>query len=217
MSRARRPDPRRASIHRSYTVAEAARLFGAHRNTVNAWLKAGLRSFLIGRTRMILGEDMRAFLQARQRKRRNPLRPGEMRCMGCRQSRSPDPVLIEWASRNEDGSGGNLRGLCPGCGSLMHRKIGRTGPEKAGFSFAATLPDSDLPNAAGSCVNSAMGETAGPAAMNSPSASPWRVPPCADLRPDSASFGRLNSSREPRFDTTPPPLKLPAQPWSADQ
>lgn len=105
MKRGRQPDPRRASIHRSYSIAEVAKLFGVHRNTVDAWLKAGLRSFMAGRTRLILGEDLRAFLQARQRQRREPLRPGEMRCLPCRRSRSPDPALVDWASRNR-GRGG---------------------------------------------------------------------------------------------------------------
>jgi hypothetical protein len=38
-----RLNPRRAKLHRSYTVEETARLFGVHRNTVRAWLKQGLK------------------------------------------------------------------------------------------------------------------------------------------------------------------------------
>ncbi|MFN3859649.1 MAG: helix-turn-helix domain-containing protein [Caulobacter sp.] len=159
MSRRLRLDPRRAKLHLNYTVAEAARLFGVHRNTVNAWLKAGLRSFMAGRTRLILGEDLRAFLEKRRRSRRNPLRPGHMHCMACREARTPDPELIEWVS-NSAGGGGNLRGLCPRCGALMHRRIGRAGPSAAGFPGAATRPDSHLSNASGPCVNSATRKSA---------------------------------------------------------
>ena len=37
-----RINPRKAKLHRSYTVEEASCLFGVHRNTVRAWMKAGL-------------------------------------------------------------------------------------------------------------------------------------------------------------------------------
>ncbi len=172
MKRGRQLDPRRASIHRSYSIAEAAKLFGVHRNTVNAWLKAGLRSFMAGRTRLILGEDLRAFRQARQRQRRQPLRLGEMWCLPCRRSRSPDPALVDWAIRNTDGEGGNLRGLCPSCGCLMHRRIGRSGPDAAGFTIGATRADSHLVDAAASRVNSAPRRATEAAALHSPSRNP---------------------------------------------
>jgi hypothetical protein len=38
----RRPNPRLAKIHRSYTVEESATLFGVHRNTVREWVRRGL-------------------------------------------------------------------------------------------------------------------------------------------------------------------------------
>jgi hypothetical protein len=38
----RLPNPRRAKIHRNYTVAEIATLYTVHRNTVREWIKHGL-------------------------------------------------------------------------------------------------------------------------------------------------------------------------------
>jgi hypothetical protein len=40
--RKRRPNYRLVKIHRCYTVEEAARLLGTHKNTVRAWVRAGL-------------------------------------------------------------------------------------------------------------------------------------------------------------------------------
>ncbi|MGE0484834.1 MAG: hypothetical protein AB7Q81_11900 [Gammaproteobacteria bacterium] len=40
--RKRRPNPRLAKLHRSYTEEEVARLFDIHRNTVRACIKQGL-------------------------------------------------------------------------------------------------------------------------------------------------------------------------------
>ena len=41
--RVRRFNPRRVKVHRSYTVDEVARMFEAHKNTVRAWLRDGLK------------------------------------------------------------------------------------------------------------------------------------------------------------------------------
>ena len=38
----RGPNYRLVKIHRNYTVEEAARMFGIHKNTVRAWIEAGL-------------------------------------------------------------------------------------------------------------------------------------------------------------------------------
>ncbi len=38
----RRVDPRRIRTHFAYTVEEAARSLGVHKNTIRAWIKDGL-------------------------------------------------------------------------------------------------------------------------------------------------------------------------------
>jgi excisionase family DNA binding protein len=62
----RNPNHRLAKIHRSYTVEEVARLFGAHRNTVRAWLRAGLPALDQGRPTLIAVSALRAFLHMRR-------------------------------------------------------------------------------------------------------------------------------------------------------
>ncbi len=61
-------NPNKAKIHRSYTVEEIAELFGVHKNTVRAWLKAGLPICDDRKPMLILGADLRSFLKERKRK-----------------------------------------------------------------------------------------------------------------------------------------------------
>lgn len=68
---------RLAKIHRNYTVEEAARLFGVHRNTVRMWIKRGL-PVVAGHPVLILGRELRAFLHGRREAARRSCRSGEM-------------------------------------------------------------------------------------------------------------------------------------------
>ena len=55
--RKRRPNHRLVKIHLNYRVEEAARLLGTHKNTVRAWVKAGLPTCDSNRPTLILGSD----------------------------------------------------------------------------------------------------------------------------------------------------------------
>lgn len=134
MSRAtprRRHDPRRAKIHRSYSVAEAATLFGVHRNTVRNWIRQGLQTIQIGRAVLILGEELRRFLSEQRAKRRAKCAPGSMYCVRCRSPQRPPDGLIDAVPISARTV--NLRGLCPVCGGLMFRRANLDRLLVAGF------------------------------------------------------------------------------------
>lgn len=128
-------DPRRAKAHHNYTVAEAAKLFGVHRNTVRAWIKAGLETVKAGRLILILGCALRAFLEKRRKVRRCKTPPGWMYCLGCRAPRAPAHGMAELI----DGRAGtgNVRAICGECGALMHRRVNLAKLDKAGFGDLA--------------------------------------------------------------------------------
>jgi Helix-turn-helix domain len=115
------PNHRLVKIHRSYTVEEAARLFGYHKNTVRGWLKAVLPTSDRKRPTLILGRDLRAYLQARRAKNKRTCLPGEIYCVRCRAPKLPAGGMADYQPVTE--IIGNLVAICPDCGSIMNRRV----------------------------------------------------------------------------------------------
>lgn len=129
-----RIDPRRAKVHRSYTVAEAAGLFGVHRNTVRHWIKAGLPVVSAGRSHLILGRDLGPFLTARQARRKRTCSPGQLYCLKCREPQRPREGSVKVVSGG--GPTANVAALCEVCGTRMHRRASLDRLAAAGFGAA---------------------------------------------------------------------------------
>jgi hypothetical protein len=121
--RKRRPNYRHVKIHRSYTVEEAARQLGTHKNTVRAWVKAGLPTCGSKRPTLILGRDIRAYLQERRTKNKRPCQPGEIYCVRCRAPKRPAGDMAEYKPTTV--SLGNLIGICPDCDGMIYRRASR--------------------------------------------------------------------------------------------
>lgn len=119
--RKRRPNYRLVKIHRSYTVEEAAHLFGVHKNTVRAWVKAGLPVCDGKRPTLILGPDLAAYLKACRTKNKRPCQPGEIYCVRCRAPKHPAGSMAEYRPTTE--RLGNLIGICPDCEGMLFRRV----------------------------------------------------------------------------------------------
>ena len=116
----RRPNPRRVKMHYNYTIAEASDLLGVCRNSVRNWIRLGLETIRVRGMILILGEELRRLLTHRQAKRRVRCPPGSMFCLKCRDARRPPAGMVEQIALTPTTV--NLRGLCPDCGNLMHRR-----------------------------------------------------------------------------------------------
>jgi hypothetical protein len=116
---AKRFNARLIKLHRSYSVDEAARTLGANKNSVRGWIKDGLPAFTESRPALIMGHDLRAFLERRQKAAKCPNGPGRFRCFKCRQPMRPALGMVEYVPRND--VAGNLKAICEGCGGWMHR------------------------------------------------------------------------------------------------
>lgn len=114
------PSRKRARKHRSYTVAEAARLYGVHRNTVRNWIKLGLAVVRAGGLVLILGEELERFRNERKAARRRPCPPGTIYCLKCREPRQPVPASLDQTTANDRTA--VVTGLCSACGIKMNRR-----------------------------------------------------------------------------------------------
>lgn len=107
-------------IHRNYTVDEVARNLGVAKATVRRWIKSGLPALTERRPAIILGSDLAQFLSA-SKSPRQTCRLDECYCVKCRSPRKPAGEMAEFISLTP--STGNLRGICPTCGTMMHKRM----------------------------------------------------------------------------------------------
>lgn len=85
---AKLPNHRLVKIHRSYTVEDVARCLAVHKNTVRRWIKAGLPTVGGRGKTLILGSQLRSFLEARRKDAKRPCPPGHFYCLKCQAPRA---------------------------------------------------------------------------------------------------------------------------------
>lgn len=130
---------RRIKIHRPYTIEEAARACGAHRNTVRNWIKRGLAVCDGKRPILILGRVLFEYLRDRRSSAKRPCGPGYLYCVRCRAPRPPAEGMLEYQSISE--TGGNLVAICADCETLMYRRVRLVDVDRVRGDFAVTAPN----------------------------------------------------------------------------
>ena len=120
----RHTNPRLVKIHRNYDTHELSKLLAVHKNTLRSWTKVGLNPIDEGRPALFLGLMVREFLIERRRKKHRTCRRDEIYCLVCRSPKIPDGGMVDYLPLSP--RSGNLRGLCPDCGNLIHRCVAIT-------------------------------------------------------------------------------------------
>jgi hypothetical protein len=134
-------NPRRAKALRCYTVAEAAELYGVHRNTVRNWQANGLESVDDSRPTLFHGTALNAFHQRARSAGKKRCGPGEIFCLSCREPRPPALGMVDYMPTTA--TLGTLTGLCAVCGNIMGQKV--NGSRLAAFSAQLGLPFGPAP------------------------------------------------------------------------
>ncbi len=120
-----RPNPRLVKIHRSYTVEGIADLFGNHKNTVRGWINNdGLPVVDNRRPVLILGSELRKFLELKRTKNKRPCQPCELYCLRCRKPQMPAGNMADFTPDTD--KVGNLTAICPDCNSIINKRINMT-------------------------------------------------------------------------------------------
>lgn len=116
---AKYPNPNLVKIHRNYTVEEVANLFSVHKNTVRSWVKDGLATNDDKRPMLILGSDLKDYLQAKRKSKKRKCLPFEIYCIRCRSPQLPAGNMADYEPIN--GNTGRLKGLCPCCSGIINK------------------------------------------------------------------------------------------------
>tara|TARA_R110002072_G_C7966658_1_gene534362 strand:- start:2560 stop:3036 length:477 start_codon:yes stop_codon:yes gene_type:complete len=115
----KRLNPNLAKIHRNYTVEDVSELFGVHKGTVRIWIKSGLPVCDEQRPMLILGYELRDYLQSKRQVRKRKCRLFEIYCLRCRVPKRPAGNMVDFEPQSE--VSGRLIGLCPDCDGLINR------------------------------------------------------------------------------------------------
>ncbi|MCP4933202.1 MAG: helix-turn-helix domain-containing protein [bacterium] len=115
----RNHDVRRIRLRHSYTVKEVARLLEVCEETVRRWVKVGLPVFDEMKPLLIVGADLKRWLNSRRILAKKPCLSNEFYCLSCRAPRMPTPGTLSIHPRNEKTI--FLKAKCGVCGARINR------------------------------------------------------------------------------------------------
>lgn len=124
----------RIRIHQSYEVSEAAETLGATEPTVRRWIDNGLPVLSSKRPLLILGFELKSYLERVQAKPKRETALGAIMCMSCRKHRMPIGLMADYIPTSD--TNGRLEALCGECEGVCMRFT-----SKASLPVLATVLD----------------------------------------------------------------------------
>ncbi len=118
-TRKRTYNPRLIRLGMSYSVQEAAELYGLHKNAVLFWIKNGLPVIDQRKPYMIYGGDLAEYLRKKQAGRKCKCEQDEFFCFKCRAPRRAWENTVDIIIRNESKLA--ISGLCAVCDTPVNR------------------------------------------------------------------------------------------------
>lgn len=109
----KRVSAKRVKMHRQYTYETAADALDVTPQTVRSWRKEGLAVLDSQKPHLILGGELKRFIQSRMQKKRGKLEPDEFYCMRCHKYRRAYGGMADYVPFNDQR--GRLVALCGIC------------------------------------------------------------------------------------------------------
>lgn len=135
---AKRFPANRIKTHRIYTVWEVSDALGCHKQTVVRWIKSeALAADMRKRPWLIDGRDLKVFLGQRAARVRCKLALHHCYCLGCKAPQEPDGRMADYVQQTTET--GQLTGICPACGALMHKVVRRADLEAIRAKLEVTI------------------------------------------------------------------------------
>ena len=119
-------------------MEEVANLFSVHKNTVRCWVKDGLAINDNKRPMLILGSELKKYLQAKRKSNKRKCQAFEIYCVRCRVPRVPAENMVDYEPINEQI--GRLIGICPACDGIINKYINIAKLEGIQDKLDITLP-----------------------------------------------------------------------------
>ncbi|PSL78607.1 hypothetical protein C7T35_42035 [Variovorax sp. WS11] len=88
---------------------------------------------------LILGDDLKSFVQNRRKVARTPLAEDELFCMACKAPRKPWGLMADY--RTQTAKTARLTGLCEACGGTCNRIVSQAKLDRFGEIFALACRD----------------------------------------------------------------------------
>ena len=137
-------DLRKIRTTSTYEFKDIAKLFGYSLDGVRRWKREGLPLMPETSPALIHGAELKAWLEARQKARKQPCAPDEIYCFGspCRQPRRPKAGSVRIKKSNQ--RIGKIEAQCEICGQNMVKGFAMTNIaeiEKTYESFKGNIED----------------------------------------------------------------------------
>jgi hypothetical protein len=125
----------------------------AHKNTVRAWLRDGLKPIDQRRPVLIQGRQLASYVHERRKRRRQPCRPGEFYCFRCHMPKAAAGGTADYLPVTP--SSGNLMAHCSDCGTRMYRRVAlrKLGTVAGGLKVALPQAQQRIRECADACLN----------------------------------------------------------------
>lgn len=116
---AKRYKTQQIRIHQTYEVWEVSETLGITGQTVRKWMADGLPVLNAKRPALILGIELKSYLDAKGAKAKQKMALGECMCMSCRCPRMPYGLKVDYIPMTS--TTGRIRALCEQCGAVCVR------------------------------------------------------------------------------------------------